>query len=71
MLLQLTRTTGDPIIINIHQVLSIYPLGNGQTYIVFPTERFNLTVEESFEDIRQAIQEEVSTPAAGLRPVKK
>lgn len=71
MLLQLTRTTGDPIIINIHQVLSVYPLGNGQTYIVFPTERFNLTVEESFEDIRQAIQEEVSTLSSGLRPVKK
>ena len=55
MILELTRTNGDPVFVNLDQVLFFYPIGNGQTYLIFPTERFNLTVDESIEEVQQRI----------------
>lgn len=48
MFLQLTRTNGDPVMVNLQQVLHFYPMANGQTYFIFNGERFNLTVEEKY-----------------------
>jgi hypothetical protein len=46
MIVQLTRTNGDPVFVNLANVLFFYALSNGQTYLIFNCERFNLTIEE-------------------------
>lgn len=56
MFLQLTRSNGDPVLVNLTQVLHFYPLANGQTYFIFSGERFNLTVEEDFDTIVNQLQ---------------
>ncbi len=66
MYLQLTRTNGDPVVVNLHQVLHFYPLSNGQTYFIFSGERFNLTVEEGFEFITGEMERQ-----GGLTPTEK
>lgn len=70
MLLKLTRSTGDPVVVNIQQVLSFYPLGNGQTYLVFSADRFNLTVEESFDVICDLLADHLLPHEKGLRSIK-
>lgn len=55
MIVELTRSNGDPVFVNFNQVLFFYPMGHGQTYLIFATERFNLTVEESTEEVQQLV----------------
>lgn len=70
MFLQLTRTNGDPVMVNTQQVLHFYPLANGQTYFIFNGERFNLTVEEKYEFITGELERQaLFTPPEKLKKV--
>lgn len=51
MFVELTRSNGDPVMINLNQVMYFYPMANGQSYLIFNGERFNLTVDERYDYI--------------------
>lgn len=68
MILELTRTNGDPVFVNFDQVLFYYPMGNGQTYLIFPCERYNLTVDEDTEEIQRRI---AKTKPSVTRAIKR